>query len=130
MTEARGYRDRFERDMRLLDDLGWEENDSRQRFELTMPASELESLVCYLREVAEAELRFWSERLAFTPDPWMSQAEINELQFGARSHLDLDLDTMAACSAVLYGLRHPTGQFVNGNGARLQPNGKEASPKA
>jgi hypothetical protein len=126
MTEARGYRDRFMRDMRLLDDLGWEESDPRQIFKLTMPVIDLTALIGYLREVAEAELRFWSEDLAFTPDPWMSTAEISELKLGARAHIDIDLDTMAACTAVLYGLRTRNGQSNgngNGNGAASHSNG-------
>jgi hypothetical protein len=136
MTEARGYRDRFMRDMRLLDDLGWEESDPRQSFELTMPAIELTGIIGYLREVAEAELRFWSEDLAFTPDPWMSIAEITELKAGARAHIDLDLDTMAACTAVLYGLRRQQIQSNsngngngNGNGSVPLPNGNGARSK-
>jgi hypothetical protein len=124
MTEARGYRDRFMRDMRLLDDLGWEESDSRQSFELTMPALELKALIGYLREVAEAELRFWSEDLAFSPDPWMSAEEISELKLGARAHIDVDLDTMAACGAVLYSLRdrdHTASRKRKGPVARALP---------
>jgi hypothetical protein len=129
MTEARGYRDRFMRDMRLLDDLGWEESDPRQIFQLTMPAIELKGLIAYLREVAEAELRYWSEDLAFSPDPWMSTAEITELKLGARAHIDLDLDTMAACAAVLYGLRHRNDQS-NGNGSRSNGNGNGAGSRS
>ena len=34
---ARRYRRRFEDDMRLLDDLGWEPDQDRDEFELTMP---------------------------------------------------------------------------------------------
>lgn len=38
---ARRYRRRFEDDMRLLDDLGWEPEQNRDEFELTMPTADL-----------------------------------------------------------------------------------------
>jgi hypothetical protein len=110
MTEARGYRDRFERDMRLLDDLGWEELDDRESFELTMPAVELESLVGYLREIAETQLHHWSEDLAAARDPEMTAAQLAELNTSVRAHVDLDLDTMAACAAVLSCLHRRNGR--------------------
>lgn len=46
----------FGRDFRLLDDLGWGENDEREAVELTMPAGELAALLNRLREEAEAGL--------------------------------------------------------------------------
>lgn len=43
--EARRLRRRFEVEMRLLDDLGWEGNPDQERFELTMPGQELRPLI-------------------------------------------------------------------------------------
>ncbi len=39
--KAREYRRRFEDDMRLLDDLGWEPEQEADEFELTMPRPDL-----------------------------------------------------------------------------------------
>ncbi len=39
--KAREYRRRFEDDMRLLDDLGWEPEQEADEFELTMPRADL-----------------------------------------------------------------------------------------
>lgn len=39
--KARALRCRFEQDMRLLDDIGWAEQQPGERFDLTIPAEEL-----------------------------------------------------------------------------------------
>jgi len=45
---ARELRRRFERDMRLLDDLGWEPEQDRDEFELTMDAADLAAAIVHL----------------------------------------------------------------------------------
>jgi hypothetical protein len=49
-AEARRLRVCFEEDMRLLDDLGWEEIDERERFELTMAPEQLAAVLRRLLE--------------------------------------------------------------------------------
>lgn len=44
----------FGRDFRLLEDLGWGEDEERESIELTMPAAELTEILNFLREAAEA----------------------------------------------------------------------------
>lgn len=46
----------FGRDFRLLEDLGWSEDDERQAVELTMPTGELTQILKRLHEDAEAGL--------------------------------------------------------------------------
>jgi len=53
---ARRYRRRFEDDMRLLDDLGWEPEQDRDEFELTMPPDGLARVLERLNESAGATL--------------------------------------------------------------------------
>jgi hypothetical protein len=43
--DARRLRKRFDAELRLLDDLGWEKEPDAQHFELTMPASELRPII-------------------------------------------------------------------------------------
>jgi hypothetical protein len=54
---ARRYRRRFEDDMRLLDDIGWEPGQDREEYELTMPADDLARLVGYFSKMLGASLR-------------------------------------------------------------------------
>ncbi len=55
---ARRYRRRFEDDMRLLDDLGWEPDQrDRDEFELTMPADDLARVVGHFNKMLGASLR-------------------------------------------------------------------------
>lgn len=42
---AKRLRRRFEVELRLLDDLGWEKEPDREQFELTMPARELRPII-------------------------------------------------------------------------------------
>jgi hypothetical protein len=46
----------FNRDFRLLEDLGWGEEDKREAVELTMPTGELTQILKRLHEEAEAGL--------------------------------------------------------------------------
>jgi hypothetical protein len=48
---ARRYRQRFEDDMRLLDDLGWEPEQNRDEFELTMPTADLARVIGYFNRL-------------------------------------------------------------------------------
>ena len=55
--EARESRRRFELDMLLLDDLGWDRVDDRKTFALSMPAARLAEVVRHLNANAGSELR-------------------------------------------------------------------------
>jgi hypothetical protein len=57
IDDAQRIRRRCEADMRLLDDLGWAEGDPRGRFELTMPALQLQRTLGRLSAIAAARLR-------------------------------------------------------------------------
>lgn len=51
---ARRHRRRFEDDMRLLDDLGWEPEQDGEEFEITMPAQQLTRALRGLNDNARA----------------------------------------------------------------------------
>ena len=55
--KAREYRRRFERDMRLLDDLGWDRDDARNEYVLSMAAPLLTETIRHLNESASADVR-------------------------------------------------------------------------
>ena len=55
--KAQEYRRRFEQDMRLLDDLGWDRDEDRQEFTLSMSAANLADAIRHLNRNASAELR-------------------------------------------------------------------------
>jgi hypothetical protein len=54
--KAREYRRRFEDDMRLLDDLGWEPGQEADEFELTMPRGDLARALGRLNASAQSML--------------------------------------------------------------------------
>jgi hypothetical protein len=54
---ARDLRTRFELDMRLLDDIGWEPEQEADEFELTMDGVDLAAVVSYLIDQTGAILR-------------------------------------------------------------------------
>jgi hypothetical protein len=64
---AKRLRRRFEIELRLLDDLGWEKEPDQERFELTMPARELRPII---------ERIYWSAvgSLADHPDELVDEA--------------------------------------------------------
>lgn len=53
---ARRHRRRFEDDMRLLDDIGWEPKADGEEFELSMPADQLARALRHLNANAHAML--------------------------------------------------------------------------
>jgi hypothetical protein len=63
--------------LRLMADLGWQSDDERQRFELTMPADQLGAAVMWLHEFAAGAMRAFSLKsptrdrasLTATPSP-------------------------------------------------------------
>jgi len=57
---ARRLRNRFEAELRLLDDIGWEREPDAERFELTMPARELRPII---------ERIYWSSVTSLSNDP-------------------------------------------------------------
>jgi hypothetical protein len=54
---AQRLRREFDQDLRLLDDLGWAEDDSRESFELTMQADELTRVIRRLHDYTASALR-------------------------------------------------------------------------
>lgn len=84
-AERRGRE--FRRELRLLDDLGWPEEDERQLVELTMPAQELAPLLARLQGDA-------AEGLALPPD----EREAREAEERYRSHC---LVVQATCVELL-----------------------------
>lgn len=44
-SDAKRLRNRFDAELRLLDDIGWEREPDAERFELTMPARELRPII-------------------------------------------------------------------------------------
>lgn len=61
-ARARRYRMEFEDDMRLLDDLGWGDDEPGERFEVTMEPVALRRLVARLHELASTELEEYLSR--------------------------------------------------------------------
>jgi hypothetical protein len=60
-TDAKRLRTRYEQDMRLLDDLGWENDPSSERFDLTMPTATLQPTLERLYWSSAATLAFACE---------------------------------------------------------------------
>ncbi len=56
VASAQALRQRFDEDARLLDALGWAMQDSRQRFELSMPAAEIRAVFTRLYQRATLEV--------------------------------------------------------------------------
>jgi hypothetical protein len=57
LATARRLRGEFEEDLRLLDDLGWAENERAESFELTMPNDELARVIRRLHAYTAGALR-------------------------------------------------------------------------
>lgn len=79
---AKRLRRRFEVELRLLDDLGWENEPETERFELTMPAAELRPII---------ERIYWSAVGSLANNP-------GELTEEAVYHLS---NATSACPAIL-----------------------------
>jgi hypothetical protein len=118
MSEARQGRDRFVRDMRLLDDLGWEAEDERKRFAMTMPAIDLEQMMGYLDAIARAQLQYWTEDLEHAASLELELAEALDLGEDARRRITADLATIGACASVLFDLSHRDSRAGEGAAAR------------
>jgi hypothetical protein len=74
--------------MRLLDDLGWERDDERDSFPITMPDEQLLPLIRRELEEIDAELR------------QVAEGEVRSEEDG-RWIADQDLDARSACCVVL-----------------------------
>ena len=61
VADARRLRSRYEQDMRLLDDLGWERVVDGERFDLTMPGDDLRGTLERLYWSSAATLAFACE---------------------------------------------------------------------
>jgi len=83
--DAQRLRRRYEIELRLLDDLGWESESDAERFELTMPASELKPII---------ERLYWSAVGTLNDNP----EELIE------SALKATKDVISACPAILQRL--------------------------
>jgi hypothetical protein len=60
---ARKLRTRYETQLRLLDDIGWNPNDPGEEFELTMPDTELAQLMLRLGRLRLARILLRMEQL-------------------------------------------------------------------
>lgn len=79
---ARELRRRFERDMRLLDDLGWEPEQDRDEFELTMEAADLAAAIVHLNTQTGAILHTdIVEPIERSPDT--ARSVMAQIAFGA-----------------------------------------------
>jgi hypothetical protein len=103
-VEAQRCRQRFEEDMRLLDDLGWEEIDERERFELTMAPEQLAAVLRRLLERAGEDLDCARRELGVERHPWQKAADHAEQRAAIRREIDEDLDVRSACVAALAAL--------------------------
>lgn len=83
------------RDVRMLDDLGWPEEDDREAVELTMPAEELTELLRRLHDEATASL---------TDPPMIREEQELEERHKRRSHL-----AQGACARLLVELHERGG---------------------
>lgn len=59
-SHAKRLRNRFDAELRLLDDIGWEPEPDAERFELTMPAKELRPII---------ERIYWTAVNSLADDP-------------------------------------------------------------
>ncbi|HEX7245099.1 MAG TPA: hypothetical protein VF245_05985 [Solirubrobacterales bacterium] len=85
----------FSQDFRLLEDIGWREDDGRDQVELTMPCADLAALMTRLREEAQGGLA----------DALKEREEV------AGDEIIADLEsTMRACDAVLVYLDSGYGE--------------------
>ena len=99
---AQRLRRRLEGIMLLLDDLGWEGLDERERFELTMPREQLEPLLRRFDQEAERALEDGRRELEAVPD--RSDPEPSQTLRAIRGQLDEDLDVRSACGFALEAL--------------------------
>ena len=81
---ARRYRQRFEDDMRLLDDLGWEREQNRDEFDLTMSTPDLARVIGYFNRLLGSSV----------------QAHLSEPEEGRR-HAAQSLAAQTALASVL-----------------------------
>lgn len=93
----------FRRAMRLLDDLGWDRVDPRDRYELTMPPDELASFLRWLAHHAEGFVR---DQVGCFDRSQYSIYRMDDEEWEAhcateRRQIDHNLDVVAACRTVL-----------------------------
>lgn len=106
---VRDLRERAERAMRLLDDLGWDRADDRVTYPLSMPSDQLAIYAHWRIAQTEPGLHENSRVLAEVAagaDPWGKYRElfgttIDEDVAGLRGSVDHDLDVLAACRSIL-----------------------------
>ncbi len=103
-AEAERRRSRFEEDMRLLDDLGWEELDDRRRFPLTMPEEQLEAVLRRLLGPAEEGLDCLGRELKVGRHPWQTADDYQHSTAAIRNEIDEELDVRSACVSTLEAL--------------------------
>jgi hypothetical protein len=100
--EAQEFRQRFEDDFRLLDDLGWSPLDGRDWFELTMLADQRERLFRRILDGVDGCLRDFSPDLPDDIPPEYVEEELRIIEIN-RQAADRDLELRLICVAVLDG---------------------------
>jgi hypothetical protein len=86
--------------LRLLDDIGWEEQDARERFTLTLPSWELRRFLSDEADDLERVLRDWAAGLgAISPDETDRRGRNTQAAF--RTRIDKDLERLHVCGELL-----------------------------
>ncbi len=101
---AERMRRKFEENARLLDDLGWEELDERESFELTMPPDRLTPLLRHFWQQADEDLDCLQRELGVGRHPWQKEEDYERERVAIRREMDDDLDTRSACVTALDAL--------------------------
>ena len=100
-TAAKAIRHLFEEDMRLLDDLGWAEDDERESFTLTMPLEQLKAVLQRFCDQAEADLESCRKELKVPRHPRQKEEDYVEGVEAIREEIDHKLDVRSACLTAL-----------------------------
>lgn len=107
--KVRDLRENAERAFRLLDDLGWDRDDDRSVYRLTMRADELAIYARWRIEQTEGCLRDYSREfaeIAAGGDPWAGPE--GKYVAGLWALADRDLDVIGACRSILAQLQKLT----------------------
>jgi hypothetical protein len=98
---------RVEDAARLLDDLGWSEDDARQMFRITMPAQRLIALLIRIDQTTTRALHQYARMLRSTG--WVDETdqERRDRLEAIREFVDMDLDTRNAALKLREALNTP-----------------------
>jgi hypothetical protein len=107
MVECRA---RFEAAARLLDDLGWAENDKRQGFGITIGTDRLTPLLARIDQTTTHALVGYARMLKASPSRLETPRERHDRLVAIREYCDQDLDMRTAARALSDALdRKPPG---------------------